>query len=202
MYNPFRSIEVMTFVAIMLMLLYMPLSVLSSPSLCMLSTTKKPDSFGGGSFINIGFWKHTNCWVGNPNSLNRRDRVVFQFDVREYLQEGKVKKAILVLPLKPFGILKANWLELECFKIERYPVSEMDIISNKVFPVTRLLIDHKSTLLHNIDVTEMVNAALNRGAGTITFRVRNATIEKVGNRQNQPEGASVNFNQLKLEIVE
>ena len=200
MRNPFRSIKMIIAVAIMSALAAM--SALSSSFLRIPSKTKKPDSFLGGSLINIGFVNSTNCWVGNPNSLNRRDRVVFQFDLREYLQEGKVKKAMLVLPLKPFGILKANWLELECFKTERYPVSEMDIISNKVFPVAMLLIDHKSTLLHNIDVTKMVNSALNRGDGTIAFRVRNATIEKVGNRQNKPEGASINFNQLKLEIVE
>lgn len=196
-----RSTRVVAAVAIMSALMALPLSTLSSPSLRILKV-ETPGSFWGGSFSNIGFGGATSCWVGNPNSLNRRDRVVFHFGLRDYLQEGKVKKAILVLPLQPFGVLKENWLELECFEEEREPVLRMDIISNKVFPVDAFLIDQGSTLLHHSDVTQMVNSALKRGEGSIAFRVRNATIEKVGNRQNKPEGASIDLTQLRLEIVE
>ncbi len=158
-------------------------------------------SFGGGSIGNIGFWNVKNTYVGNPNVLNRRDRVVFHFDLSEYLQAGKIKQAILVLPLQPFGVLKGNKIELEYFKTEHAPVFKMDLISNDVLPVATMFIDSKSQVLHNLNVTKMINDALSRGEGSIAFRVRNITIEKVGNRYNKPEGVSIDYKKLKLEII-
>jgi len=170
-------------------------------SLLAKSEIVKPSSFGGGASVDIRCWDPKSSWVGNPNVLNRKDRVVFHFDLSEYLQKGKVKQAILVLPLQPFGAMKGNRLELECFKSEHAPVFKMDLISNDVSPVNAMLIDAKSQVLHHLDITKLVNDRLSRGEGTIAFRVRNMTIEKVGNRKNKAEGVIVDVKKLKLEIV-
>jgi hypothetical protein len=158
-------------------------------------------SFGGGAVAQVGFWNPQNNYVGNPNSLNRLDRVVFHFDLSEYLEAGKVKRAILVLPLQLFGVVKGNMIELQCFKTEHAPVFNMDIISNDVFPVATMLIDGQSPVLQHLDTTKIINEALGRGEGTVTFRVRNVTVEKIGSRQGKPEGVYVDCKKLNLEIV-
>ncbi|MFA6816043.1 MAG: hypothetical protein WCS73_07090 [Lentisphaeria bacterium] len=178
--------------------------LLKSPEAVSLSdegTILKPGSFGGGASVNIKFWSPKQNYVGNPNALSRRDRVVFHFDLSSYIEEGKIKEAVLALPLQPFGVLTGNDIELQCFKTEHSPIFNMDFISNDVFSVVNLFVDKKTEIMHFIDVTKMVNAALNRGDGTIAFRVRNGTIEKFGNRQNKPEGVIVDSQKLKLEIV-
>lgn len=159
-----------------------------------------PQSFGGGAMANIGFWNEKNNWAGNPNTLNRRDRVVFQFDLRRLLVSGKINRAVLVLPLQPFGKSADNRLELQVFRTEHAPVRAMDIISEEVAPLQEVALTSVANTPLRFDVTREVNGALARGDGSITFRLRNITIEKKGNRNSQPEGAEVDRNRLQLEI--
>ncbi len=165
------------------------------------SNTLDVNSFGGGSSANITTWKTTNSWVGNPNVLTRKDRVVFNFDLTSYIESSKIEKAVLTLPLQPAGLANGNWFELECFKGGQPQISKMDLISNNVFPVSTMLVDSKSPLMHYFDVTKIVNNALSQGNGSISFRVRNVTVEKLGNRKNRPECGIIDSTKLKMLVV-
>ncbi len=161
-----------------------------------------PLTFGGGAKVNIGFWNlTTNRWIGNPNALNRCDRVVFNFDLSSYIEAGKLTRAVLVLPLQPFGKSEDNQLELQVFTAEHNPIKAMDLIAKDVKPLKKIAVKSLSKTPVRVDVTTVVNKALARGDGGIAFRIRNITTEKLGNRTNKPEGAAVQRAHLKLEII-
>lgn len=161
----------------------------------------KPFAHGGGATANIGFYNTKLSFIGNPNALNRCDRVLIQFDLRNYLETGKISQGILTLALSGMGNLDANLLNLEVFSLEHTPLRNMDLIANDIVPCGKILYDAKSVRYHSFDVTEFLNDALARGDGTITFRIRNGTVEKVGNRYSKAEGALIDYKQTKLEIV-
>ncbi len=161
----------------------------------------KPFAHGGGAAANIGFYNTKWPFIGNPNVLNRCDRVLIQFDLRHYLEPGKISQGILTFALSGMGSLNANLLNLEVFSSEHTPQRNMDLIANDTVPCGEILYDAKSVRLHSFDVTKFLNDVLARGDGTITFRIRNGTVEKVGNRYSKAEGALIDYKQTKLEIV-
>ena len=163
--------------------------------------TLKPSAHAGGASANIGIYHAENRYVGNPNALNRKDRVLFQFDLRECLERGKITQGILTLALSPMGYLNADFLQLEVFSSERVSLRSMDLIATDTVPCREILFDRKSPLYHSFDVTEFLNHVLAGGDGSVTFRLRNGTVEKVGNRYSKPEGVLLDYGRTKLEIV-
>ncbi len=161
----------------------------------------KTASFGSGAKANIGMWQVKNGWIGNPNALNRNDRVIFHFDLSAYLLAGSVKQAVLSLPLEPFGVLDGNEVELEYFTKEHAPIMAIDLVAQDTEPVAVRMIDRRTYQKHRFDITAMVNKALEHGQGTIAFRLRNITTEAKGNRQNNAEGVAVNPGLIELEIM-
>ena len=163
--------------------------------------TRSVSSWYGGASVNIGIGDENHQYVGNPNTLNRRDRVMFSFDIRRYLYAGRVEKALLVYVSNPMGCLDTNEFELELFNSGRAALRKEDLISGDVTPLCQYEFSKTSQRQATLDVTEQLNAALAVGEGALTFRLRNITIETLGNRFSSAEGVSVPRQSVKLYII-
>lgn len=155
---------------------------------------------GGGASVNLRYFNTRQNYIGNPNGGNRRDRVVIRFDITSLLVKNQVKKARLALKLEPMGDMNESLLEVSVFTADRTSLAAMDLISGEVKPVTTIMFDRKSPHDHQIDVTGLVNEALACGNGSLTFRFRNLTIERNGNRRNRAEGVYLRYMPTSLEI--
>ena len=76
-----------------------------------------------------------------------------------------------------------------------------DLISGDVTPLCQYEFSKTSQRQATLDVTEQLNAALAVGEGALTFRLRNITIETLGNRFSSAEGVSVPRQSVKLYII-
>ena len=163
--------------------------------------TRTVSSWLGGASVNIDICDEKHHYVGNPNTLNRRDRVMFSFDIRRYLYAGRVKQALLVYENNPMGCLDKNEIELELFKSGRATLRNEDLISGDVMPLCRYEFSKTTLRQATLDVTEQLNAALSIGEGALSFRLRNVTIETLGNRFSTAEGVIVHRQKVRLLVI-
>ena len=163
--------------------------------------TRTVSSWLGGASVNIDICDEKHHYVGNPNTLNRRDRVMFSFDIRRYLYAGRVKQALLVYENNPMGCLDKNEIELELFKSGRATLRNEDLISGEVMPLCRYEFSKTTLRQATLDVTEQLNAALSIGEGALSFRLRNVTIETLGNRFSTAEGVIVPRQKVRLLVI-
>ncbi len=141
--------------------------------------------------------------VGQPNLLNRRDKVTFRFDISGFIPTGKVKKAVLQYEQVPFAArYRDELLVLDHFNIERAKLSGNDLISNQVDTVRKYVLERAVTnpVITRIDVTGQVNADLAKGFGYSTFRVSSQSAEVQGNPRNEATGVTINNGTMKLFI--
>ena len=125
--------------------------------------------------------------VGQPNVLNRDDRAVFRFDIRKYLNAGKVAKARLRLVVNPQT--RGETFRLEHFAVERIVLAAKDLGSTQVKPIKGFEVKHGTPagLALSFDVTDALNRDLETGFGFVGFRlVRSEYAELVGNPDNSP----------------
>lgn len=160
-----------------------------------------PESYLGGASANILFTSDTQGYVGNPNLLSRRDRVVFQFDLKKYLDAGHVSSAVLEFKIDRLGVPNPNRFTIEVFSGEHAPLRKEDIIAADVTAIGSFLFDMQSIKTVRLDVTAAVNAALERGNGAIAFRVLDATIETGGGHSGKAEGGLLARQSIKLEVA-
>ncbi|MPN60615.1 hypothetical protein SDC9_208344 [bioreactor metagenome] len=114
---------------------------------------------------------------------------------------GSVREARLKLTLAPFGLFDDHEFEVQIFRGTHAPVRAMDLISGDVEPLAQVTIRPKEGVKPvMLTVTEAVNQALESGTGAVTFRVVDRTIERLGNRKNKEEGATVEAASVQLEI--
>ncbi len=161
-----------------------------------------PSDFLGGSTANIEAWDRELGYVGNPNVLGRQDRTLFTVDFADFIDAGRVESARLTIRLGVFGQIDANHIEIEKFPRERPPLVNLDLLSQEPESFASVTVergDHQAEV--ELDVTGAVNAALYVGYGALTFRLRNATTETLGNRHSQAEGVSVTPQNITLELV-
>ena len=163
---------------------------------------------GSGCSSNIEHWQFGGIngnWlaVGQPNTLNRRDRVVMRFDLAKYLAKGKVNRAELSFSLELFGRLRQEELQVEHFNVERQILKGNDLISIQTHTVSTFSLDPKITGPRNFsfDVTAQVNRDLRQGFGSSTFRLISQSAEKFGNPFNAATGATVINGTVKLSVV-
>ena len=163
---------------------------------------------GSGCSSNSELWEFGGIngnWlaVGQPNTLNRRDRVVMRFDLAKYLAKGKVNRAELSFSLELFGRLRQEDLHVEHFTVERPILKSNDLISIQTHTVSTFSLDPKITGPRNFsfDVTAQVNQDLRQGFGSSTFRLISQSAEKFGNPFNAATGATVINGTVKLRVV-
>ena len=142
--------------------------------------------------------------VGQPNTQNRRDRVIIRFDLSRYIDKGRIGRAVLLFSLEQFGRLRQEELQLDHFTVERQLLTATDLISPQVEKVTGLSLNPKMTqrLNYRLDVTRQVNADLRRGFGMIAFRLLSNSADQFGNPFNAPTGVNVIRETVKLSITE
>ncbi|MCQ2396177.1 MAG: hypothetical protein MJ106_00580 [Lentisphaeria bacterium] len=155
----------------------------------------------GGAKANIGIQGKDFRFVGNPNSLNRCDRVVFTIDIRTFLYDGKVKEAVLEYKNEPFGVLEENEIGLDWITSGRLNVRPEDIIASDSETVCNYAISRQSPQFLKIDVTALVNKALAVGDGYITFRVLNVSTETRGNPKSTAEGICIPHDSVRLLVT-
>ncbi|MCQ2403602.1 MAG: hypothetical protein MJ202_07760 [Lentisphaeria bacterium] len=152
----------------------------------------------GGAKANIGIQGKDYRFVGNPNSLNRCDRVVFTIGIRQFLYDGAVKEAVLEYANEPFGALEENEIGLEWIASGRSTVRPEDIIASDSEAFCNYTITPQSPKFITIDVTDLVNKALSIGDGYITFRVINVSTETRGNLKSTAEGICIPHESVRL----
>ena len=143
--------------------------------------------------------------VGQPNTLNRRDRVVFRFSILKYMPKCKIKKATLRFDYTAAGAQKRdNLIEVEHFTAERIFISGKDLNS----PFTDSVAQFTATVNdpHNkqmeFDVTDKVNADLAKGFEFCAFRVRSITADTKGNDMMKSSFLTIENKSMKLIIEE
>lgn len=161
---------------------------------------RKVSEWIGGLKVDIGIHGDNFEYVGNPNVLNRCDRVVFNLDLRKFIYAGHVSEAFLEYQNSPMGALDDNEIELEVFASGRSSLRPEDLIASDSFPVCRYNFTPSTPKFLKLDITRLVNQALSVGDGYITFRIRNATIETRGNTKGSAEGIIVSKDSVRLFI--
>ena len=161
-----------------------------------------PYAQGGGASVNISFYNEKQAYVGNPNPLGRKDRSMILFDLRGLLDKGSVSCATLELCMDPMGIITTNMFALEVFENSRSSLRNQDLIASDAKPIRQFLFSSQTMRTMRVDVTELVNGILAKGDGYLGFRLKDITIEKVGNRQNKAEGLILKYQNCKMEIAQ
>ena len=168
-----------------------------------------PRDIGSGCSSDIEYWEFGGIggkWlaVGQPNILNRRDRVVMRFDLSQFIDKGRISQAKLFFSIEMFGRLRQEEIQVDHFLVERQILGGKDLISSQIEPIGTLILEPKSTRPGHyvFDVTRQVNRDLGRGFGSSSFRLGSNTADKFGNPFNAATGGTVDGNSVKLRIVE
>ena len=96
---------------------------------------------------------------------------------------------------------RPNDFELERFLVPRSALRAMDLIASDTASIMTFTFTPESERSLSVDITTVVNETLFVGHGYLAFRLRDVTIETLGNRQNQAEGLYLDFVNCRLEIV-
>ena len=163
----------------------------------------KPAEAASTACVCIDWWTTKNLWVGNPNTLNRKDRTTIRFDLTKYLAQGCIHKSELCLAVHPFGIYDENTFVLEQLMRERMELKPTDTLSDDAEKRAEFVIkaDDKPPCFQRFDLTEHVNKLLQTGHTQLVLRLRDTTVEDRGNKKNKAEGLAVIATELKLEVL-
>jgi hypothetical protein len=154
----------------------------------------------GGQFSLTGQGT-TGYFIGNPNTLNRADRVVMTFDVTSLLRNAsKIKYATLVFHQDYFfGPDKTREISVVVFNGQLSELTEESLSSSEVKPVTTLKVSSADQNQggiakgngYGIDVTKLLLEKIKTGGLTISFRMEDVKTEKEGNPNMEPEGITI-----------
>jgi len=140
-------------------------------------------------------------YIGNPNTLPRRDRVLFTIDLNNLLLDGSVKQALLSFKIQPMGRLAVNRLAIYQITPGHNPLAADDLVFGEQTLLRDFIFDINSNQEIILDVTENINNLLDEGDGLFTVRITDATCDKFGNRVSYAEGVIIEYPSVKLEVV-
>ena len=179
------------------------MAVLLATGMAVQADDVKPAEAASTACVCIDWWTTKNLWVGNPNTLNRKDRTSIRFDLTKYLAKGRVAKAELCMAVHPFGIYDENTFVVEQLMRERMELKPTDTLSDDAEKRADFVLkaEDKPPCRQRFDVTECVNKLLQTGHTQLVLRLRDMTVEERGNKKNKAEGLAVIANELKLEVL-
>jgi hypothetical protein len=123
-----------------------------------------------------------------------------RFDLRRFIAKEKIYRARFSFTISNiYGPDPKRILQLDCIRNECAKLIHADIMSEKAIPICQFEIDNPPQLV-SIDVTEAVNAALFKGFGGVTFRLKDPKAERLGNPKNIPTGSGVLVPSIRLEV--
>ena len=161
-----------------------------------------PAEVGSAACSCVAWWQAENLHVGQPNTLDRRDRTTMRFDLSPYLLAGRISKAELHLKLKHYGIRDLEDFVVHRLKNERESIRAVDTLSEDAEEAGRFSIvsGEANPALCRIDVTDAVNCMLSSGHVQFVVRVSDTTAEKRGNPERKARGADIAKDGLRLEV--
>ena len=128
--------------------------------------------------------------VGQPNSYDRNDKVIFRFPLASFIPGGKVGKA--VLRFKAWADdrnSRPEKLKFEHFTTDRRELTRQALISQEVESVGSVITLAPGPITDmKIDVTSAVNHDLEKGYVYVNFLVSSLTAERFG----APENLKIN----------
>ncbi len=150
----------------------------------------------------LDLWGERILTVGQPNACDRRDRAVIRFDLRPFLEAGKVTEARLKLDYAPLGFSDTRRLELSRFTTE---LGELNLYCGFLYvteaPREWLVDGAAGAGTLELDMTGEVNAALEKGCGSIAFRIRDCRADAEGNPGSVVRVVRLPVNGIRLEVA-
>lgn len=140
-------------------------------------------------------------FVGRANKTPRNDRVLVRMDCTEFIEKGSVGKAVFCFNATPLGNAKKS----KIFMLEYLPVNHSELIKNdlsqsKTVVAAQFVVeDFKAPVEFRIDITEIVNNALEQGHGFLKFRFRD--LEAETSRNIEKKVSAITLSKVKMEIV-
>jgi hypothetical protein len=133
-------------------------------------------------------------FVGNPNTLTRRDRMLIRFDLAplalRYGTKGVKQATLKLMPVGAYGPEDVRRLELSHLQYDSAALEWKDVVSDRVDTVATLAVRRETVCQEGLsfDVTAPVNADLAQGRLLAPFRLRDLVSEEGGNPDMQPDG--------------
>lgn len=143
--------------------------------------------------------------LGSPNHLNRKDRVVVRLDLSDFIGKEKVKKAVFHLYFHPYRALYPRMVDVEVLKEEQDKITKDSGFGFSADPTASLLLPFAprvGTFTVALDITADVNAALSKGVGSITYRLRDNHCDQFGNRRRKAYSIAVDSSRVYFSIAE
>jgi hypothetical protein len=140
-------------------------------------------------------------FVGRANKTPRNDRVLVRMDCTDFIEKGRVEKAVFCFNANPLGNAKNS----KIFMLEYLPVNNSELIKNDlsqsktVIAAQFIVEDFKGPAEFRIDITEIVNNALAQGHGVLKFRFRD--LEAENSRNIEKKVSAITLSKVKLDIV-
>jgi len=171
------------------------------------------DSIGSGAAGGPGWYTPGGVlagkpFVGNPNTLTRKDRMVIRFDLAPLAlsdgESGVSKASLRLIPVGVSGPEDTRRLELSHLQYDTAVLSWKDIV-NEQATVVDIAEAHRDTVIEaglTFDVTQEVNADLALGRPAAAFRLRDLGSE-AGNTDMAPDGVcfpALGSGNLRLEL--
>ena len=138
--------------------------------------------------------KKARLTLGSPNKQNRRDRAVIRFNLLDYIGMDAINSATMHLQFSPFMAYYPRQIEVECLDEEQRTIT----IDTGFGFTTR----HTATLIVpfapkvgsfkvDLDITDDVNQALQKGISSLTYRLRDCHCDQFGNLAKKPYAISL-----------
>lgn len=159
------------------------------------------EAYGSGPSVMENLYKAgglevIGLFVGNPNTLNRGDRVLLRYDLEPLLLlSGTISNATLTMGFSTYASSEDQIeVEVSCFNtapeaLAGRLLNDADMESLATFTVTAGDTG-ASARIFEVDVTEALKGAAAKGAVAIAFRLRAPGVEE-GSNTMEPSGVIV-----------
>jgi len=137
--------------------------------------------------------------VGLCNGTPRNDRVLMRLNCSQLIERGKIQKAELFFVAELCGNL-SHPFSLEYIENDNPELTKNDLAYDRIIEVACFVSDNmKYPQEFKLDLTDIINMALSKGAGICKFRFRDIKADKLGNPQRITN--SIMLSNIKLVII-
>jgi len=174
--------------------------------------TVKPDlkkDLASGSSLHPQLWNpgggRLGLWVGNANNFDHRYRALLRFDIRQFIIVGNIRKAVLKFSVSGlYGKQSERKFKIQYFTYENMQLGFNNLADSRVKTAKDFVLNKKMKYPKkiSIDVSSEINAALDKGYGSYTFRILDVWGEQHGNPDKTGTGTAIIPGSVELDIIE
>ena len=138
--------------------------------------------------------KKTRLTLGSPNIQNRRDRAVIRLNLLDYIGIDAINSATLHLQFSPFMAYYPRQVEVECLNEEQRSITVDTGFGFTTRHTASLILPFAPKIgpfKIELDITDDVNQALQKGIASLTYRLRDCHCDLFGNQAKRPYAISV-----------